>query len=195
MSLADNAEDLDANQLKFYREISSEPVTDANTLFDYMSKFLMKDKKKQLSTKFVDEKDQTVLRLSWNDLRKISNSVLNDDHTERNPIPAWVEQKEVVNIDVDDDNDANANDDVKIKVKVEVNNDDNDQSPQQPNIADSGDEIDKIFESTDSGNSNNEDKNQKKEMKKIKKEQKKEKKEAKKAKKIKKEAKKKRKSV
>merc|ERR1740130_332731 len=132
---------------------------------------------KQHSTKFVDEKDQTVLRLSWNDLRKISNSVLNDDHTERNPIPAWVEQKEVVNIDVDDDNDANANDDVKVKIKVEVNNDDNDQSPQQPNIADSGDEIDKIFESTDSGNSNNEDKNQKKEMKKIKKEQKKENKE------------------
>jgi hypothetical protein len=189
MSLADNAEDLDANQLKFYREISSEPVTDANTLFDFMSNFLMKDKKKQLSTKFMDEKDQTVLRLSWNDLRKISNSVLNDDHTERNPIPAWVEQKEVVNIDVDDDDDAN--DDVKVK----VNDDDNDQNPQQPNIADSGDEIDKIFESTDSGNSNNEDKNQKKEMKKIKKEQKKEKKEAKKAKKIKKEAKKKRKSV
>ncbi|MGK3735719.1 MAG: hypothetical protein ACI90V_002560 [Bacillariaceae sp.] len=188
MSLADNAEDLDANQLKFYRVVSSEPVSDANTLFDYMSKFLMKDKKKQLSTKFLDEKDQTVLRLSWNDLRKISNSVLNDDHTERNPIPAWVEQKEVVKIDVDDDDDGD--DDAKVKVNL----DEGEESP-QPNSADSADEIDKIFESTDSGRKNDEDKNQKKEMKKIKKEQKKEKKEAKKAKKVKKEAKKKRKSV
>jgi len=70
MSLAENAEDLDANQLNFYRVLSSEPVTDSNELFDYMSKFLMNDKKQQLSTKFLDEKDQTALRLSW-----VSNTV------------------------------------------------------------------------------------------------------------------------
>ena len=65
MSLAENAEENDANQSKFYRVLSSDPVTDANTLFDTLSKFLIKDKKRQLSTEFLDEKDKIALRLSW----------------------------------------------------------------------------------------------------------------------------------
>lgn len=103
MSLAENAEENDANQSKFYRVLSSDPVTDANTLFDTLSKFLIKDKKRQLSTEFLDEKDKIALRLSWNDLRKVANSVLDDDGAQRNPIPVWVEQKEAIVLDDDDD--------------------------------------------------------------------------------------------
>jgi hypothetical protein len=65
MSMSANAEESDANQAKFYRVVSSEPVTDADALFDTLSKFLMKDKKRQISTEYLDEKDQISSRLTW----------------------------------------------------------------------------------------------------------------------------------
>jgi len=163
MSLAENAEDLDANQLNFYRVLSSEPVIDSNELFDYMSKFLMKDKKQQLSTKFLDEKDQTALRLSWNDLRNISNSVLNEDYAQRYPIPAWVEQKEVVSIDI---------------------NDDNNRIPQLNIADDAGEPFKKENESNEDELQRNKIKKAKKKAKKLAKKEKKIKKEAKKRKRV-----------
>jgi len=163
MSLAENAEDLDANQLNFYRVLSSEPVIDSNELFDYMSKFLMKDKKQQLSTKFLDEKDQTALRLSWNDLRNISNSVLNEDYAQRYPIPAWVEQKEVVSIDI---------------------NDDNNRIPQLNIADDAGEPFKKENESNEDELQRNKIKKAKKKAKKLVKKEKKIKKEAKKRKRV-----------
>mmetsp|Transcript_54926 Transcript_54926/g.61381 ORF Transcript_54926/g.61381 Transcript_54926/m.61381 type:complete len:169 (-) Transcript_54926:433-939(-) len=163
MSLAENAEDLDANQLNFYRVLSSEPVIDSNELFDYMSKFLMKDKKQQLSTKFLDEKDQTALRLSWNDLRNISNSVLNEDYAQRYPIPAWVEQKEVVSIDI---------------------NDDNNRIPQLNIADDAGEPFKKKNESNEDELQRNKIKKAKKKAKKLAKKEKKIKKEAKKRKRV-----------
>mmetsp|Transcript_23296 Transcript_23296/g.54922 ORF Transcript_23296/g.54922 Transcript_23296/m.54922 type:complete len:124 (+) Transcript_23296:206-577(+) len=63
--MSENAEENDANQSKFYRVVSTEPVTDASELFDALSKFLMKDKKRQLSTEYLDEKDQIASRLTW----------------------------------------------------------------------------------------------------------------------------------
>lgn len=65
MSLSANAEESDANQSKFYRIVSTEPVTDADALFDTLSRFLMKDKKRQISTEYLDEKDQISSRLTW----------------------------------------------------------------------------------------------------------------------------------
>ena len=65
MSLSANAEESDANQSKFYRVISSKPVTNADALFDTLSKFLMKDKKRQISMEFLDEKDLISSRLIW----------------------------------------------------------------------------------------------------------------------------------
>jgi len=73
--MSENAEENDANQSKFYRVLSSEPVTDANALFDTLSKFLMKDKIRQISTEYLDEKDQISLRLSW-----VSNACMLDLH-------------------------------------------------------------------------------------------------------------------
>ena len=63
--MSENAEENDANQSKFYRVDSTEPVTDVNELFDTLSKFLMKDKKRQISTEYLDEKDQIASRLTW----------------------------------------------------------------------------------------------------------------------------------
>ena len=63
--MSQNAEENDANQSKFYRVVSSKPVTDADELFDMLSKFLLKDKKRQLSAEYLDEKDQIASRLSW----------------------------------------------------------------------------------------------------------------------------------
>ena len=65
MSLSENAEESDANQSNFYRIVSSEPVTDVNELFDTLSKFLMKDKKQQISTAYLDKRDQISSRLTW----------------------------------------------------------------------------------------------------------------------------------
>ncbi len=60
-----NAEESDANQSKFYRVISSKPVTNAEALFDTLSKFLTKDKKRQIAMDFLDDKDLLSSRLMW----------------------------------------------------------------------------------------------------------------------------------
>jgi len=104
MSMSENAEENDANQSKFYRVDSTEPVTDVNDLFDTLSKFLMKDKKRQISTEYLDEKDQIASRLTWNNLRKVANSVLDEDSPQRDPIPAWIDQKEAIVLNDDEEN-------------------------------------------------------------------------------------------
>lgn len=63
--MSENAEENDTNQSKFYRVLSSEPVTDTIILFDTIEKFLTKDKKRQLSSEYLDEKDQIASRLTW----------------------------------------------------------------------------------------------------------------------------------
>ena len=63
--MSENAEENDANQSKFYRVVSTEAITDSNELFDALSNFLMKDKKRQLSAGYLDEKDQIASRLTW----------------------------------------------------------------------------------------------------------------------------------
>ena len=65
MSFSANAEESDANQSKFYKVISSKPVTNADALFDTLSKFLTKDKKRQIAMEVLDEKDLLSLRLTW----------------------------------------------------------------------------------------------------------------------------------
>ena len=65
MSISTNAEESDANQSKFYRVTSSEPITDADDLFDILSNFLMKDKRRQIAMEYLDEKDLISSRLTW----------------------------------------------------------------------------------------------------------------------------------
>lgn len=65
MSMSINAEESDANQSKFYKVLSSKPVTNADVLFDTLSKFLSKDKKRQIEMEFLDEKDLISSRLTW----------------------------------------------------------------------------------------------------------------------------------
>eukprot|EP00535_Pseudo-nitzschia_heimii_P013590 CAMPEP_0197193320 /NCGR_PEP_ID=MMETSP1423-20130617/26933_1 /TAXON_ID=476441 /ORGANISM="Pseudo-nitzschia heimii, Strain UNC1101" /LENGTH=192 /DNA_ID=CAMNT_0042646489 /DNA_START=77 /DNA_END=655 /DNA_ORIENTATION=+ len=101
MSMSENAEENDANQSKFYRVISSEPVTDAGALFETLSKFLMNDKKRQISSGYLDERDEMSSRLIWNNLRNVANSISNDGGLLDQPVPAWIDQKEAVVIDGD----------------------------------------------------------------------------------------------
>jgi len=98
-----NAEENDANQSKFYKVISSRPVTDSSELFDTLSKFLMKDKKQQISTGYLDEKDQITSRIIWNNIRNVANVVLDEGCSQRDPVPAWMEQREAVVLDDDNE--------------------------------------------------------------------------------------------
>ena len=63
--MTDNTEENYANQAKFYRILSSEPVIDADALFETLSKFLVNDKKRQISSGYLDERDQMSSRLTW----------------------------------------------------------------------------------------------------------------------------------
>lgn len=188
-----NAEESDANQSKFYRVISSEPVTDADALFDTLSKFLMKDKKRQISAEYLDEKDQISSRLTWNNLRSVANSVLDEGCSQLDPVPAWIEQKEA--IVVDDDNETPHKQETSDTDDVHTKEEELDASSQQSTAA-----SDTIIESN-IDSAQKEKKDEKKEGKKAKKEAKEArkrdraeqrgtKKDKKEAKKLKKEAKK-----
>lgn len=196
MSMSANAEESDANQAKFYRVVSSEPVTDADALFDTLSKFLMKDKKRQLSTEYLDEKDQISSRLTWSNLRNVANTVLDEGCSQLDPVPAWIEQKEPIVVDDEDnDNETPHKQETSDTDDVPTKEEETDASSQQSTAA-SDTIIEDIFDSAQKGT-----KEDKKEAKKAKKEakearkreraeQREMKKERKEAKKLKKEAKK-----
>mmetsp|Transcript_22843 Transcript_22843/g.48590 ORF Transcript_22843/g.48590 Transcript_22843/m.48590 type:complete len:194 (+) Transcript_22843:123-704(+) len=184
--MSQNAEENDANQSKFYRVVSSEPVTDADELFDTLSKFLLKDKKRQLSAEYLDEKDQIASRLSWNNLRNVANSVLDEGSSRRDPFPAWIDQKEAIVMDGADQTPNGDTSDAVILTKKET-----DQSPHQAMDTGEG-ETESNVEWT-RGETKEEKraaKNAKKEAKDARKRERAAKREAKKAKKEKKEAKK-----
>lgn len=172
-------DDREGGQVKFYKILASEPITDTGSLFDDMSKFLTRDKTQQIATGFGDDKLETALRLSWNELRRVANSVLDKDDTTRDPIPAWLGQRGPIVIDGDDDGIAGAS---PGSIKRE------------PSGADAGKEQQHTPASSSvSDGGAGDDDAAKKERKRIKKEKKKAEKAEKKA--AKKEAKRKRKSI
>jgi hypothetical protein len=77
------------NQWKVTVVESSSPVTSTGRIFDVISRFLEKDKQRQLSMEFLDDKDQTFLRGSWNALRQVANSLIDEETPQRASIPQW----------------------------------------------------------------------------------------------------------
>lgn len=83
------------NQWKVVAVESSTPIKNTGQIFDVMSKFLKKDMRRQQSMEFLDEKDQTFLRGSWNALRQVANSLIDDDdHPDREAIPNWTDDSQ-----------------------------------------------------------------------------------------------------
>jgi hypothetical protein len=78
------------NQWKVVVVEDSAPVKRTGQIFDIISGFLEKDMDRQLSMEFLDEKDHTFLRGSWNALRLVANSLIEDDDgPHRGVIPQW----------------------------------------------------------------------------------------------------------
>ena len=89
-------EDDQNQECKCYKVLSVKPITDSDQVFDMLSAFLQKDRKRQQSA--AAEGDPVREKSSWKELRRWANSLLTENETSNNnnnikkrkPIDDWV---------------------------------------------------------------------------------------------------------